>query len=351
MLKHFWHRVFLYIKHHFIPGAHNAYRPHILNRNWLVFFLAVMLATEGFLVASMMSGQSVHNFLAAVVPGEIVALTNTERESYKLGTLTENKTLAKAAQAKAEDMAAKGYFSHNGPDGKEPWQWITEARYEYQYAGENLAVRFIDSKDVVTAWMASPSHKANIVKSAYTDIGVGVAPGMYKGEPATYVVQYFGKPTVAQAALDKKKSSPATPTAQGGVNGNVLGAETVVFSPTTVGGYLKAAMQEFIKQVAGAIAEPRSTSNIILGSIATLLLIALALAFFIHIHIQRAQMLAAGTAVFSFALFLILLNSSALSSTISSADQSASVVQANTMRVVVDEEAASIVITKPIFTQ
>jgi len=182
------------IKHHVVPSSGNAYRPHILHRQWLVFFFIVILATEGFLVSNLIARQSSQNFLAAVVPAEIIALTNSERTQNNVGGLTEDALLDKAAQAKAEDMAANGYFAHVGPDGKTPWQWISGAGYQYQYAGENLAVRFIDSSDVVNAWMASPTHRANMVKPVYTSIGVGVAQGMYDGQSATYVVQYFAAP-------------------------------------------------------------------------------------------------------------------------------------------------------------
>ncbi|HEV8666585.1 MAG TPA: hypothetical protein VN665_01915, partial [Candidatus Paceibacterota bacterium] len=63
-----------YFKHFFIPGEHNAHRPRILHRPWLIFFLAVILATEGFLVSNLIARQSDQQFLAAVVPAEIIAL-------------------------------------------------------------------------------------------------------------------------------------------------------------------------------------------------------------------------------------------------------------------------------------
>jgi hypothetical protein len=158
----------------------------VLRGSWLVFFLALVLVAEGFLVSNLITRQSSTTFLAAVLPAEVITLTNTQRIQNKVGTVTENTVLDAAATAKAQDMAAKGYFSHIGPDGKEPWAWIQGAGYDYQYAGENLAVRFVDSKDVVNAWMASPTHRANMVKASYTQIGVGVAQGMYQGQQATF---------------------------------------------------------------------------------------------------------------------------------------------------------------------
>jgi len=133
-------------------------------------------------------------FLAAVLPGVLTSMTNEKRTENQLATLTINPLLVEAAQLKANDMAARGYFSHDTPDGKTPWYWLDQVGYTYQYAGENLAVNFIESKDVTEAWMNSPSHRANIVKGNYTEIGIAVSSGMYKGRESIFVVQFFGKP-------------------------------------------------------------------------------------------------------------------------------------------------------------
>lgn len=177
---------------------------------------------------------------AAVVASQVIALTNDERQQNGVGQLAEDTLLDQAAQAKADDMAAKGYFSHVGPDGKQPWAWIAAAGYNYHWAGENLAVRFDDSQQLVSAWMASPTHRANIVKGQYTQIGIGVANGMYQGMPATFIVQFFGTPQsgfVEPSAVSKKVAPtpsqvathatvPATPTAT--TSPAVAGAEIVV---------------------------------------------------------------------------------------------------------------------------
>src|SRR3569833_724380 len=134
---------------HFLPGHDNAYRPHLLRKSWLLFFLSVILTSEGLYIASLMAGQSAQNFLSAVVPGEVLALTNGERTNVGDNTVVENAQLDAAALAKANDMAQMGYFSHVGPDGTQPWAWISGAGYAYRYAGENLAVRFDESSDVV----------------------------------------------------------------------------------------------------------------------------------------------------------------------------------------------------------
>ena len=132
--------------------------------------------------------------LANIESSLLSFLTNTEREKKGIPDLKISALLNKAATLKAQDMAAKGYFSHNSPDGKTPWYWFDKVGYKYKTAGENLAVNFGDSKEVTTAWMNSPAHEANIVKQNYTEIGTGQATGTYNGTEAVYVVQLYGQP-------------------------------------------------------------------------------------------------------------------------------------------------------------
>lgn len=311
-------RFWQWLRNHVVPHHANAYRPYLLRRGWLVFFLALVLATEGFLVASLVARQSGGSFLAAIIEGELIADTNDERQQNNVSTLVENPLLDAAAQAKAEDMAAKGYFAHVSPDGKEPWDWIAAAGYSYQYAGENLAVRFVDSKDVVNAWMASPTHRANIVKPVYRDIGIGIAQGTYQGAPATYVVQYFG-------AL---QSAPAP--------GKVLGAETSPVPAQASAPSPSGTLNSAARQAGRALSDPRDTSLWILGGVAALLIIVIGLTFLFHIQLQAGDLLLPGVAVACVALFLFAFNSRVLS-----VDSAASAVSAFPTSVVIDQAAAA----------
>lgn len=137
--------------------------------------------------------------LAAVISSALVTLTNTDREAERLGTLTVNPQLVAAAQAKANDMAEKGYFAHTSPEGLTPWYFIRQAGYTFAYAGENLAVNFGDSEDVTRAWMESPTHRANILNEEFTEIGIATAVGTYKGKETVFVVQMFGTPRAGNA--------------------------------------------------------------------------------------------------------------------------------------------------------
>lgn len=167
--------------------------------------------------------------VAAVVSAILVDLANGDRTARSVGTLTVNPVLVAAAQAKANDMATYGYFSHISPQGVDPWHWFEQAGYTFTYAGENLAVDFSDSADVNTAWMNSPTHRENILNPNYTEIGIATAQGMYKGRLTTFVVQEFGTPAVGKTPQTVTQQIPANPseiaTAQPDT-GVVLGEQT-----------------------------------------------------------------------------------------------------------------------------
>ena len=130
--------------------------------------------------------------LSAVLPALLFDETNEARLEAGLSPLSEHEELNHAAQLKADHMAEYGYFAHYSPDGSSPWRWFREAGYDYAYAGENLAVRFSDSRRVVKAWLDSPSHRANILNEKYEHVGFATARGMYKGSETVFVVQLFG---------------------------------------------------------------------------------------------------------------------------------------------------------------
>ena len=187
---------------HFIPGEHNGYKPHFLRLKITAAILGIVIATEGMYLAHAYIVLPHSNFFAAIFATVLVDETNQSRVDQHLSDLTQNTLLEKAAQLKADDMAAKGYFAHNTPDGKTPWYWFDQAGYNYAAAGENLAVNFTDSKDVTDAWMASPSHRANILNGNYSEIGIATSHGTYKGKDAIFVVEEFGRPSLIARNVD-----------------------------------------------------------------------------------------------------------------------------------------------------
>ncbi len=181
---------------HLVPHEGNDYRPHLLERGAMVLMLILILLS--FLAANFQAilWQSSDWLVGAVLPAVVVDLTNSERTDLSLPKLTRNPVLDEAATLKAKDMAKNSYFSHDSPTGVTPWHWFKEAGYTFAHAGENLAVYFSDSSEVVDAWMNSPTHRANIVGNQYREIGVGVARGTYDGFETVFVVQMFGTPAI-----------------------------------------------------------------------------------------------------------------------------------------------------------
>jgi hypothetical protein len=319
------------LRDHLFPSRYNAHRPHLLRKGWLVAFLGVALISEAAILGHSLINQGPNVFLAAVVRSDVIADTDQARTSLGGQALTENEVLDAAAQAKADDMAAKGYFAHISPDGTQPWAWFAKAGYDYVYAGENLAVRFDDSQAVVDAWMASPAHRANIVKPQYRDIGIGIAQGEYKGGPATFVVQFFASPSVAAAAAKAAAEVSQVPQAQGSVAGAQVEPAAVSqaapvqdTSVAPVPAPKPSFIQSLTRSLAKAFSESRNAGTWALGVTAALLLTVLALTFFIRIQVQPTDLILPGLAVAMVALTLMAANAKFLPT---NGTQSASVAQ------------------------
>jgi len=329
--------MFRWLKKYFIPHEGNNFHPHVLRREAITALLLLTIAIElGFLVQVYVVFDKT-KFLAAVLPGVLTSLTNDARADNKLALLTESELLVQAAQLKANDMAQNGYFAHTSPSGVTPWHWLDVAGYSYQAAGENLAVNFVDSEDVAEAWMKSPTHRANMVRSDFSEVGIAVAKGTWQGRSAVFVAQFFGKPfsaPVAQAAPPPTPTPPAgqaapapvpeplpaptplppppagqaAPTAPPSVNVPetppetevILGGETAVPSPST--------LSPVQKSIEKTLTSPREVSTSLYIVIALIIGLALLLTFFIRIEHQHPPFLARGAALFAIVIFLLFVN-------------------------------------------
>ncbi len=181
------------------PHEHNNHRPWAIQSLGLATFMVLLLFFQVFANVGS-SSNKILGFATNISDPAVISLTNLERKSQGLLALKPNSDLAKAASFKAADMFADDYWAHFAPDGTSPWHWFGLVGYEYTWAGENLARDFATSSGVVTAWMASSGHRANILNSNFTEIGVSVDDGNFQGEDTTLVVQLFGKPVVLAAA-------------------------------------------------------------------------------------------------------------------------------------------------------
>lgn len=193
------------LKRFFIPHEGNGHYPIAIRTRTLALYLVIIIAIN--LIGSALIPTFSKVGASNIDPGQLVALANQERAALGLGTLTVDQRLVNAAHAKGLDMLEKDYWAHFGPNGESPWQFIKAAGYSYQYAGENLARDFSSTTSVHQAWMNSPTHKANIIKAEYTNVGISVVEGDLAGEQTILVVQMFGTPIGTSAA---KTTSPTT---------------------------------------------------------------------------------------------------------------------------------------------
>ncbi len=106
---------------------------------------------------------------------QILNLVNAERKKAGVPLLTLSTEVSSVAQVKAQDMATNGYFDHNSPTYGSPFSMLTSFGVNYRSAGENIAKGQQTATAVMTAWMNSSGHKANILSTSYTQLGVGYA--------------------------------------------------------------------------------------------------------------------------------------------------------------------------------
>lgn len=235
-------KVVLNLHDHFIPHERNNHRPHFLSHRALVGYSVLLILIKILVIVAPIALPSSSLFSSAITVDNIISLTNQTRINLGLSELKKSNVLDIAAANKAQDMLLNQYFAHTSPAGLSPWDFIKKAGYNYTYAGENLAVHFVSAESVQDGWMASPSHRANIVNTNYTEIGIGVVNGDFEGYPTTFVVQMFATPLVKQPESVKVATVTTTPTT------------TVTTQPTALTGQVESAVEsnplpESIKEV------------------------------------------------------------------------------------------------------
>ena len=104
---------------------------------------------------------------------EVVRLVNVERAKQGLSPLEYDWQLSRVARYKSEDMQKNKYFSHTSPTYGSPFNMMKNFGISYRTAGENIAKGYRTPATVVEGWMNSPGHRANILNSSFTHIGVG----------------------------------------------------------------------------------------------------------------------------------------------------------------------------------
>lgn len=226
-----------HLRHALVPHKGNHYRPHLVRLHGITAVLVVALLMQLFYGYFANGRLEVLGRVTNISVSELLTDTNNVRSESSLPNLTINEQLNKAAFAKAQDMIANNYWAHTSPSGTTPWKWLGDAGYSYDVAGENLAKNYPTSQATVNAWMASETHRANIMNDRYQDVGFAVVDGLLEGRDTTLVVAYYGTPASAavQGSETKNLSYAAPITTSVGNPLTYFGSALQSLSPATLG--------------------------------------------------------------------------------------------------------------------
>lgn len=189
---------------------HSSYWPYIP---------VLLLITSMFLIALVRSPAQQINVLAFATEmsaSNLLDITNQKRANNDAQSLEISPQLTEAAQAKAEDMAQRNYWSHVTPDNEQPWVFIEATDYQYIKAGENLAYGFLTSEQTINGWMNSPTHRDNMLDQSFQEVGFGFVNAVdYQGSSAeTIVVALYAQPVPdanSRSASGEQEADTTTP--------------------------------------------------------------------------------------------------------------------------------------------
>lgn len=197
------------LRHYFLPHHTNGHRAKILHHKSLSIALIVFLGFAFLLPPLRHEYPSVLGMSFNISAQDLVSQTNQKRAEAGLSPLVLNEQLSNAAAQKAQYMLEKNFWAHVAPDGTTPWYFIKNSGYEYLYAGENLARGFNSTPDVISAWMASATHRENMLSPNYSDVGFAVVSGSLTGSDTVLVVEELGSTYPAKKEVAVAKAEPA----------------------------------------------------------------------------------------------------------------------------------------------
>ena len=144
---------------------------------------------------------------------EAFNLVNQQRVNNGLAALTMNEEVRAVARSHSQDMVDRHFFSHTNPDGDSPFDRLADAGITYSWAGENIAMNqgySNPAETAVTGWMESTGHRENILRSQFTQTGMGVAEST-DGE--YYFTQVFINPAKGGDVVEVVETTLAPPVA------------------------------------------------------------------------------------------------------------------------------------------
>jgi len=189
----------------------------LIKANTLGLLLVAFLAVKIFMALLVPAGRV--SFASDLTADNILNAINQQRSLRNLTTLNTNSKLTWAAQSKSDDMQARHYFAHVDPDGHYIWEKIVAAGYTpYLELGENIAIEFYDTDSLISAWMNSPEHRANILNDGFLDQGMGLTFGETTiGQYHSIIDNTFGalapvpKPKAPIAPVKPQTAAPKPP--------------------------------------------------------------------------------------------------------------------------------------------
>ncbi len=125
-----------------------------------------------------------------ILANQVLVLINAKRQQVGCLPMRPDSTLTLVARRQSDDMARYHELRHESHDGKQLAARLEDVGYAYLAVAENIAAGQMDAEEVVSRWMSSPHHRANIVDCSLRETGVAVARS--NDEPALYWTQVFG---------------------------------------------------------------------------------------------------------------------------------------------------------------
>lgn len=174
---------------HLLPTKENNQRAKLLSNKVLAVFAVGVLAFN-LLTPLNLNAQSETD---KITKSTLLDSHNKFRKEHSLNQLKLNTLLNLSAQNKANEMLRNNCWSHYCPDNRSPWEFFNDSGYEYAFAGENLAEGYYTIDSVMNAWINSESHRENLLRDVYTEVGFGIVQGPFQNnENNVIVVAHFG---------------------------------------------------------------------------------------------------------------------------------------------------------------
>lgn len=180
-----------------IPHEANQYRPHAVRRYGIALIVLFVFLSQG--IYNGATSGSVLGIATDVTSNGLLDATNQARKDNGVQPLAASTLLTEAAKLKVDDMFTNQYWAHTSPSGVAPWYWFGKVGYSYSDAGENLAKNFSTSSGVIATWLQSPTHRSNMLKSEFKEVGFASKTGILDGRETSLVVAMYGTP--AQTAV------------------------------------------------------------------------------------------------------------------------------------------------------